>query len=82
MAVLAGWAPSPCAPRPRPAPLRPHLPPAGAEFEIVEAPLEEPMASQYSRAAAAWSKLFREFLAAEEAAAAAEGSAAPSGERP
>ncbi|KAL4432432.1 hypothetical protein ABPG77_001731 [Micractinium sp. CCAP 211/92] len=51
---------------------------AGAEFEVVEAPLEEPIASQYAQAAAAWSKLFREFLAAEEVVV-AEGSRAPSG---
>lgn len=44
----------------------------------MEAPLEEPIASQYAQAAAAWSKLFREFLAAEEVVA-AKGSRAPSG---
>ncbi|PRW58205.1 strawberry notch-like [Chlorella sorokiniana] len=44
---------------------------AGAEFQTVEAPLEEPIASQYKAATAAWSHLFREFLQAEERAAAA-----------
>ncbi|EFN59033.1 hypothetical protein CHLNCDRAFT_137726 [Chlorella variabilis] len=54
---------------------------AGAEFETVEAPLEEPIASQYTAAAATWNQLFREFLYAEElaAAAAGDGGAAPSG---
>lgn len=36
--------------------------PTGAEFQTVEAPLEEPIASQYRAATAAWSQLFREFL--------------------
>jgi hypothetical protein len=56
--------------------------PTGAEFETVEAPLEEPIASQYAAAAATWNRLFREFLYAEEQAAAAAGdaAAAPSGE--
>lgn len=54
--------------------------PPGAEFETVEAPLEEPIASQYAAAAAAWNRLFREFLYAEEAMAAQEAVAAASGE--
>lgn len=47
----------------------------------MEAPLEEPIASQYTAAAATWNQLFREFLYAEElaAAAAGDGGAAPSG---
>ena len=40
----------------------------GAEFETLEAPLEEPVATQYTIAAAVWSRIYREFLAAEEAA--------------
>ena len=39
---------------------------AGAEFETVQAPLEEPLGSQYAAAAAAWASLFTEFLYAEE----------------
>lgn len=41
----------------------------GAEFETVNAPLEEPVASQYAAATAAWNLLYREFLAGEESAA-------------
>ena len=41
---------------------------AGAEFETIEAPMEEPVRSQYVRAAAMWNQLFREFLYAEEQA--------------
>jgi hypothetical protein len=40
----------------------------GAEFETIDALLEEPVASQYARAAEIWNLLYREFLAAEEAA--------------
>lgn len=39
---------------------------AGAEFQTLEAPLEEPIKSQYSAAAQMWNELFREFLFAEE----------------
>jgi hypothetical protein len=58
-----------------------HCPSAGAEFETIQAPLEDPMPGQYAAAAAAWNRLFREFLYAEEqaAAAAGEAGAAPSG---
>jgi hypothetical protein len=40
----------------------------GTEFETIDAPLEEPVASQYKSAAEIWNLLYREFLAAEEAA--------------
>lgn len=40
----------------------------GAEFETIDAPLEEPVATQYTAAAEIWNLLYREFLAAEEAA--------------
>ena len=40
----------------------------GAEFETVDAVLEEPVASQYAESAVIWNMLYREFLAAEEAA--------------
>lgn len=40
----------------------------GAEFETIDAPLEEPVASQYTAAAEIWNLLYREFLAAEEVA--------------
>ena len=43
-------------------------PHAGAEFETIEAPLEEPVRSQYVRSAEMWNQLFREFLYAEEQA--------------
>ncbi|GAB4817769.1 hypothetical protein N2152v2_004815 [Parachlorella kessleri] len=39
---------------------------AGAEFETIEAPLEEPVSSQYRESAALWNQLFREFVFAEE----------------
>jgi hypothetical protein len=44
---------------------------AGAEFQTLEAPLEDPMGHQYAAAATTWNQLFREFLYAEEQAAAA-----------
>lgn len=48
----------------------------------MEAPLEEPVASQYAAAAAMWGRVYREFLVADEEAAAAleeAAAAAPSG---
>lgn len=45
---------------------------SGTEFETVEIPLEEPVASQYEAAARMWNELFREFLYAEEQLIAAE----------
>lgn len=41
---------------------------AGAEFQSLEVPLEEPVAGQYHAAADMWNKLFREFMKAEELA--------------
>eukprot|EP00887_Chlorella_sp_A99_P005244 scaffold1.g5244.t1 len=43
-------------------------PGVGAEFETVEAPLEEPVASQYVAASRMWCELLRAFLEAEEKA--------------
>ena len=40
----------------------------GAEFEVVESELEEPLKSQYSAAARMWSQIRREFLYAIEQA--------------
>ncbi len=39
---------------------------AGCEFEVVEAPLEEPVLSHYRAAARMWNQLRREFLYAAE----------------
>ena len=41
---------------------------AGAEFEVVESELEEPVKGQYSAAACMWNQLRREFLYAAEQA--------------
>ena len=41
---------------------------AGAEFEVVESALEEPVKGQYSTAARMWNQLRREFLYAIEQA--------------
>lgn len=41
-------------------------PPTGAEFQTIEAPLEEPVGGQYVEAANMWNQLFREFVYAEE----------------
>lgn len=45
---------------------------SGAEFEVVEAGLEEQMAEQYTAAASMWNQLRREFLYAAEQAGMAE----------
>ena len=45
---------------------------AGAEFEVVEARLEDQMAEQYAAAASMWNQLRREFLYAAEQAGVAE----------
>ena len=45
---------------------------AGAEFEIVECALEEPVKSQYRMAAKMWNQLRREFLYALEQASQAD----------
>lgn len=50
----------------RPPPTSPCPAHAGAEFETIEAPLEEPVRGQYQEAAAMWNQLFREFIYAEE----------------
>lgn len=42
--------------------------PAGAEFEIVESALEEPVRTQYKTSAKMWNQLRREFLYALEQA--------------
>jgi hypothetical protein len=39
---------------------------AGAEFAVVEAPLDQVMATQYTIAAAMWNLVYREFMGAEE----------------
>jgi hypothetical protein len=39
---------------------------AGCEFEVIEAPLEEPVLSHYRAAARMWNQLRREFLYAAE----------------
>lgn len=44
----------------------------GAEFEVVEAPLETEMSEQYEAAAGMWNQLRREFLYAAEQAEDAE----------
>lgn len=41
---------------------------SGAEFEVVESELEEPLKTQYSAAARMWSQIRREFLYAIEQA--------------
>lgn len=47
---------------------------AGAEFAVVEAPLDQDMATQYTIAAAMWNLVYREFMGAEEDIAAIIGS--------
>lgn len=45
---------------------------AGAEFEVVESELEEPLKTQYTAAARMWSQIRREFLYAIEQASSGE----------